>query len=52
MANTEHDQIENPVEPNAAPQPPDEDIDPAAAAFTRLASLIHGDAVGRLPARA
>ncbi len=36
MANTEHDQIEIPVEPNAAPQPPDEDIDPAAAAFTRL----------------
>lgn len=36
MANTEHDQIEIPVEPNAVPQPPDEDIDPAAAAFTRL----------------
>lgn len=36
MANTEHDQIEIPVEPYAAPQPPDEDIDPAAAAFTRL----------------
>lgn len=36
MTNTEHDQIEIAVEPNAAPQPPDEDIDPAAAAFTRL----------------
>jgi hypothetical protein len=36
MANTEHDQIEIPVEHDAAPQPPDQDIDPAAAAFTRL----------------
>lgn len=36
MANTERDQIEIPVELNAAPQPTDEGIDPAAAAFTRL----------------
>lgn len=36
MTNKEHDQIGIPVESNAAPQPPDEDIDPAAAAFTRL----------------
>jgi Family of unknown function (DUF6118) len=36
MTNTELDQIKFPLEPNAAPQPPDEDIDPAAAAFTRL----------------
>lgn len=36
MANTEDDQIEIPVEPNTVPQPPDDDIDPAAAAFTRL----------------
>ena len=36
MANTEHDQNEIPVEPYVAPQPPDADIDPAAAAFTRL----------------
>lgn len=36
MTNTEHDQIEIAVEPKAAPQPTDADIDPAAAAFTRL----------------
>ena len=36
MTNAEHDQIEITVEPKTAPQPPDEDIDPAAAAFTRL----------------
>lgn len=36
MTNTETDQIEIAVEPSAAPQPPDEDIDPAAAAFNRL----------------
>lgn len=36
MTNTEHDQIEIPVEPSAPPLPLDEAIDPAAAAFTRL----------------
>lgn len=36
MTNTKTDQIEIAVEASAAPQPPDEDIDPAAAAFTRL----------------
>lgn len=36
MTNTEHDQIEIAVEPKAASQPTDADIDPAAAAFTRL----------------
>lgn len=36
MTNTEHDQIEIAVEPKAAPHPTDADIDPAAAAFTRL----------------
>lgn len=36
MTNTEHDQIAIAVEPKAAHQPPDADIDPAAAAFTRL----------------
>lgn len=36
MTNTEHEQIEIAVGPKAAPQPTDADIDPAAAAFTRL----------------
>ena len=36
MTNTEHDPIEIAVEPKAASQPTDADIDPAAAAFTRL----------------
>lgn len=36
MTNTDHDQIEIAVEPKAASQPTDADIDPAAAAFTRL----------------
>jgi Family of unknown function (DUF6118) len=36
MTSTEHDQIEIAVEPKAAPRPTDADIDPAAAAFTRL----------------
>lgn len=36
MTNTEHEQIEIAVEPKAAPQPTEADIDPAAAAFTRL----------------
>jgi hypothetical protein len=36
MTNTEHEQIGIAVEPKAAPQAPDEGIDPAAAAFTRL----------------
>lgn len=36
MTNTESDQIEIAVERKAAPQAPDEGIDPAAAAFTRL----------------
>lgn len=36
MTNTEHEQIEIAVEPKAAPQPTRADIDPAAAAFTRL----------------
>lgn len=36
MMNTNHDQIEIAVEPKAASQPTDADIDPAAAAFTRL----------------
>ncbi|UYV15941.1 DUF6118 family protein [Porphyrobacter sp. ULC335] len=36
MTNTEHDHIEIAIEPKAAPQPTDADIDPAAAAFTRL----------------
>jgi hypothetical protein len=36
MTNSEHDQIEIAVEPKAVPQAPEEGIDPAAAAFTRL----------------
>jgi hypothetical protein len=36
MTNTEHEQIEIAVKPKTAPQAPEEGIDPAAAAFTRL----------------